>query len=486
MIIKEKTKIIALLVSALSGIVYLMVSSSTFRLGFPLDDAWIHQTYARNLATEGTWAFLAGQPSGGSTSPLWTVALALGHFLGVDFRIWSYSLGIALLGLIGIVSALWFQHRNPNLKHWIWVVPILLSIEWHLVWASVSGMETLALTLIVVFVFWILEIGLSSFFVGVVVGIGVWVRPGAITLMLPVVLLLLKRSSGKWDRVLRDLMRVTLGAALIILPYLRFNLLITGSIWPNTFYAKQAEYAILQQASIINRLLQQFAQPLVGLGFILLPGVILFARRRIRERSIYDLAPLLWIAAYLALYAYRLPVTYQHGRYAIPTIPILILFGLEGMLNWIELKSERTIMRFSSRAWMLLILPIALSFWILGFNAYADDVSIIETEMVESSRWIAQNTEPEALIAAHDIGALGYFGGREILDLAGLISPEVIPFIRDESRLRELLNIRDADYLMTFPNWYEALNADLVLIYQTGASFSPAAGGENMAIYRWP
>ncbi len=38
--------------------------------GFPLDDAWIHQVYARNLALHGQWAFVLGQPSAGSTSPL--------------------------------------------------------------------------------------------------------------------------------------------------------------------------------------------------------------------------------------------------------------------------------------------------------------------------------------------------------------------------------------------------------------------------------
>jgi len=480
------TNIIALFVSALSGIVYLIASSSTSRLGFPLDDAWIHQTYARNLASGGTWSFLAGQTSGGSTSPLWTLALALGDFLGLEPKFWSYALGIMLLGLIGIVSSLWFSQRNPNLKQWTWAVPVFLGLEWHLAWASVSGMETLAVTLIVLIVFWQLEVGASALVVGFVVGLGIWVRPGAITLLLPVALLEFKRSSGSWDRWLKEMLRVAVGSLLIILPYLAFNQVITGSIWPNTFYAKQAEYAILQQAPIFSRLLQQFSQPMVGLGIVLLPGVFLLVWRRIREGTFLDLTPLIWISAYLTLYAYRLPVTYQHGRYAIPTIPILLLFGLEGMLNWIELKSDRVFKRVLSRTWMLLLLPSALAFWFLGANAYAVDVSIIESEMVEPSRWIEQNTEPDALIAAHDIGALGYFGGREILDLAGLISPEVIPFIRDEIRLREYLDFREADYLMTFPNWYEALNADLVPIYQTEAPFSPAAGGENMAIYRWP
>ena len=43
--------------------------------GFPLDDAWIHQVYARNLGTRGEFAFFPGEPSAGSTSPFCTVHL---------------------------------------------------------------------------------------------------------------------------------------------------------------------------------------------------------------------------------------------------------------------------------------------------------------------------------------------------------------------------------------------------------------------------
>jgi hypothetical protein len=52
--------------------------------GFPLDDGWIHQTYARNLAEYGQWAYLPGTISGGSTSPLWTLLLSgfRGYHLG--------------------------------------------------------------------------------------------------------------------------------------------------------------------------------------------------------------------------------------------------------------------------------------------------------------------------------------------------------------------------------------------------------------------
>jgi hypothetical protein len=66
-----------------------------------------------------------------------------------------------------------------------------------------------------------------------------------------------------------------------------------------------------------------------------------------------------------------------------------------------------------------------------------------------------------------------------------LISPEVIPFIRDQEKLAEYLDHQDADYLMTFPEWYPELVRERKLLYITRGEFSLAVGGENMAVYRW-
>src|SRR5512142_1796501 len=90
-------------VVALGYVALAQVQNGAF--GFPLDDAWIHQVYARNLGTRGEFSFFVGQPSAGSTSPLWALLLAVGYALRIDFRIWTIALGIVCLGISALLAA---------------------------------------------------------------------------------------------------------------------------------------------------------------------------------------------------------------------------------------------------------------------------------------------------------------------------------------------------------------------------------------------
>ena len=142
----------ALAVVAIGVALYLLLAFARVQtLAFPLDDAWIHQTYARTFAQDGEWAYRPGTPSSGSTAPLWTVLLAVGYWLGVSPTLWTYGVGlgctVALILLGGWVSNALFASRTIAL----WTM-VALAAEWHLVWAGVSGMEiplyiALALTL---------------------------------------------------------------------------------------------------------------------------------------------------------------------------------------------------------------------------------------------------------------------------------------------------------------------------------------------------
>jgi arabinofuranosyltransferase len=464
---------------------YLAASKTLYGFGFPLDDAWIHQTYARNLACCGEWAFVPGDPSGGSTAPLWSLGLSLGHALGLGPLPSGYGLGMAAWLALAWCCAGWFALRNPGVARWPWVIGALVLVEWHLAWSAVSGMETLLFALLVVAVFVLLDARASWLAVGALVGLTVWVRPDALTLLLPVALHLGLRREDQGERGWRGAAWFVVGLALLIVPYFGFNAALAGSIFPSTLAAKTAEYASLRNAPFLQRLLQQMALPLVGLLAVLLPGMLVAAWRAGRGAQWTRLAPLAWAAAYLAAFALRLPVVYQHGRYAMPTIPVLLVLGMEGMSVWAQIQSPVPARRILSRVWSLTLPAVALIFWVLGARAYAQDVAIIETEMVAAARWIQGNTPTSARIAAHDVGALGYFGNRQILDMAGLTSEEAIPILRDEAALYDWLEKQGADYLMTFPSWYPWLTTQANIVFQTDGSYAPAAGGENMAIYSW-
>ena len=486
---RDRTRLaLCMAFAGLSAAGFLLFSERTSGMGFPLDDAWIHQTYARNLVKYGQWAFIPGHPSAGSTSPLWTLLSAMGYFLGVDPRAWSYLLGGVALGITAWVAGAWTRR---NLLHrswsgWGWACSVLVLVEWHMVWAALSGMETILLACLALIVLDAVDREQRKpFLIGALIGLGVWVRPDALTLVLPAALAIglrrrsLPRGAGK------DFAVVAAGIAVFLLPYLAFNFALSGALWPSTFYAKQAEYSILRSGSLALRFLRLLIPPAAGAGVVLLPGIILHAAALLRAREWWRLTPLVWAIAFLGLYAVRLPVDYQHGRYVMPVIPIMLGFGLAGYAGWAGMPALRRSHWVLTRAWGLSVAAVGAAFWLAGGQAYARDVGTIETEMVTSARWVAANTEPQALVAAHDIGALGYFAERPLLDLAGLVSPEVIPFLTDEPRLAAYLDERGADYLVTFPSTYPLLSGLGEVLFVTRGEFSPMQGGDNMVVYRW-
>src|SRR5579859_1664 len=86
--------VLILLAAAISIALYILTMHLVAgEAGFPLDDAWIHQTYARNLAQTGQWQYAPGVESAGSTSPLYTLLLTLGYILHVPHFAWTYLLG---------------------------------------------------------------------------------------------------------------------------------------------------------------------------------------------------------------------------------------------------------------------------------------------------------------------------------------------------------------------------------------------------------
>ncbi|MBZ0296288.1 MAG: hypothetical protein K8L99_27255, partial [Anaerolineae bacterium] len=212
-------------------------------------------------------------------------------------------------------------------------------------------------------------------------------------------------------------------------------------------------------------------------------------RQLISAKKAYPfyLLPVLWAVALILLYAARLPAPFQHGRYVIPALPSLLLSGIVGMLWLAEQGRQRLLVRVFSRALLVAAGLVFVYFaFIQGPTVYKRDVAIIEEEMVTSAHWIADHLPSDELLAVHDIGAVGYFAPRPILDIAGLVNPEVIPILYDEEGLYQFMQDRDARYLLAFPDQVPGDDVDdsrLCPIFTTEGESAPRAGGANMTLY---
>ncbi|MBN1439567.1 MAG: hypothetical protein JW929_09170 [Anaerolineales bacterium] len=458
--------------------------------GFPLDDAWIHQTYARSLAGGLGWSYAGGPQSAGSTSPLWTLLQVPAFWFSLPPKVWSSVLGIVLLAANAGLIGLWIRRIDRGASR---LAFFFCLAEWHLVWAALSGMET------VLFCTWISAIlflffpvhddrgGQSQFplaaaAMGALSGMGVWIRPEALLLTglagLAAAIQWRPVSAGKAAGYLA-------GAAMPIFLYAALEYSLNGRMLPNTYFVKTVEYTSLTSTTILIRLLQPWipllAGPIAVLAFFLPSGALGVLRGR---GAVWGL-PLLWAVAHLALYAVQLPATYQHGRYFIPVLPVLIAYGTVGGHRLWKKHSSAGAGRIAVRTLSISAAGLAAAFLWIGAGQFAEDVRLIESEMVAASVWIRDHMPPETVVAAHDIGALGFFGGRRILDLGGVTDLGAVNLLAGKISLREYLERGEADLLMTMPDFYPGELDSCTPLEGFSGGIPAAESSRRTRIYLW-
>jgi arabinofuranosyltransferase len=124
-------------------------------------------------------------------------------------------------------------------------------------------------------------------------------------------------------------------------------------------------------------------------------------------------------------------------------------------------------------------------------RTYAWNVDNINDMHVEMGKWLQQNTAADAVIATHDVGAIGYFSQRRLLDTAGLVTPGVLQYLQpgvvaDEGVLRYLQREKP-DYLVILPNWYPQLAQNTEFfepIYAITLQNNTIAAGSRMVVYK--
>ena len=418
---------------ALAGGVLLAAALMWPLRGYLTDDTFIHLQYARNVAAGHGLVFNLGERVYGCTSPLWVALLADAMSLGFDGLTAARALGVAAtLASIGLFLQLMRRTvRTPSLRAAATLA--WAGNAWMVRW-STSGMETplaVALTLAGFVAFtegeqW----GSRPMRTGALWALAALARPEAVLLLLLWGVFLLIEADNRDG--LRRLVFGTLAPVCVYGGWLLFARLYFGTFWPQTLVAKAAGGVGL--AYHAENLWRQVR--IVGATDGLLAAVLLlalvFGGRRMWPGVIpaQRLVPWAWVLALPALFSARgVPVL---SRYLLPVLPVL------GWLAW----------RAAERWWvgedpgparrrLAAVLATTLAALVLAQNlvVYRSRVlphvqsfsPALERSLVAWGRWFDRHTAADAVIATPDIGAIGYYGQRRIVDLAGLITPAMVP-----------------------------------------------------------
>ncbi len=474
--------------------------------GVPLDDAWIHFQFARNLARGDGFSFNPGQPTAGSTAPLWTLLLAGVYFVGGRFPVAGQILSAACF--LAALTASYVIAMQLTGSRWLaWLAGMIVAVNGRLVWAGLAALETClfaALSLLAIAVHLRNRANARYRPLTVVLfGLAALSRPeGYLLFALALADLTLgalrftsyeSRLTSHVSCLTFHVSRFTYSAflfAAIVAPYLIFSLKTGGHLLPNTYHAKTT-ISFLPDRDFLSVAARYLIldNPLL-LPFVLLGGLMLLKR-----------APLLslWSAGLPLAYAFLHTPLYQHGRYLMPLIPCNAVLGAVGLLEaWRIVRRHRLLAGFICRtraveplrtlAALLIIIGTA---WRLPYMAsqYAYNVEEINRMHVALGYWLAEHTSPDAFVALNDIGAIAYISGRPVVDLAGLVTPEVVPLLRmpdRDAQLAGFLAERNVEYVVIFPNWFPGLAANPALepVYQVTLEHRTITGGETMVVYQ--
>lgn len=466
---------IAVLTIALTVTYLISASSANGYHGFPLDDPWIHLTFAKNLAEYGSFSYYKNEMStAGSTSPIYTIILAAGFLITKNEMVLSYVLGIFFLVFAGIwfyrLSS--FEFKKENIFA-ILCTGIFIVDKWMNFIAD-SGMETtmfIFLLIATVYAYKKRQAVATAVFAGLIL----WTRPDGTAFLGALVLDYLWRVYlAKKDKSIQlfskqELYKIIGIFAGIIIIYFGMNLKLSGSILPNTFNAKLTYYAPefrSRSAFLQGEVWDYFtagAYGIVMFGFAI--AVLKFIFDTIKQKYNPNFVYIVFAFALVFIYWYKMPYAHRFGRYLMPIIPFMILASMTGFREAARMIASYFKSRQIANGFNILAVAAIIFFGLQNYfdnkKSFAEECKYINDRQVVAAKWIRENTKETDIIGTHDVGAIAFYSQRKIVDVAGLVTPELINKLHDENYveyMREYLKKSGVSYLAFLREWYRVVN----------------------------
>lgn len=471
--------------------------SANSGFGFPLDDSWIHLQFARNLHDYGAFSYYKNEmTTAGSTSPLYTILLAIGFFFTSNEFLLSYTFGIVSLVIAAYVFYKLVLLLYENNYFLAVGAVLLLILEPRLQWIAISGMETtlfIALLLAVLYFYY----SKKTIAFGIASGLLLWARPEAVILFAVIAfdifynVIIVKHESSKkrtdlsvWHDFLW-LKKSAIYAAVLVVAYVLLNLYLSGSIFPNTYAAKLKYYS----GSNPNYLKAVFH--FLTDGHFFLPSIFFVVSfstilwKLWNRQKILLLVPFLWSLMFFIAYWKNLPMLFQNGRYIIPLLPYFLLISIGGLIIALDLAKHKIQFlakkKFYETFIVLLSLIVILQFvnkTLQVENSHAKFCRYINDRHVKTAMWLRDNLTKDAIVATHDIGAIAFYSGKRVVDMVGLVSPEMIKNLMNADSLLAFMKKNKVTHVATLQTWFPIVNNNP--IFQTDPEYP-----EVMEVYKF-
>jgi len=443
---------------------------------FPVDDAWIHLNYARNLADHHAWTYFPGDhTTTGSTAPLFTMLEALAFQLTRNEFVIGLSLGLAGYALFLAVLARWAGKRLGH-AGWAALAVGVVACDGRFGMLAASGMETSLFLagIALAFLAWTSENAITT---ALALGITTWIRPEA--------LLLAGVFAIDAGLTRREPRHARIGLAVLVLlvaGYAVFNFVTGGAAFPNTLAAKSAYYAGRGLATFLREdVAATFAAAWAALLPLALVRGLVLLRRAWSRQATGSLAEIGWTVALPLAYAFVLPFSHRFNRYLVPALPALAVAGVAAVRATVEwLKTHGVRSRFAGPVLAVALLGAQGGYFEYSLSEYGAIARYTAERQVQAGRWLAVNTPRSAVVATHDVGAIAFYSGRRIVDMVGLVSPEVVPHLRRPDYLAWLASDFDrhgVTHLAVLDEWQPVDNETPI--------FEASPEPEVLHVYRW-
>jgi hypothetical protein len=415
------------------------------RLIAPIDDAYIHLQYGREIGEGHFFQYDPGdRVSTGASSFLY--ALLLGAAYAIGFRGQSFlpfAVGVGVVSVAWTAAATYLMGRRlMGRKAGLWA-GTLVALSGPLLWGATSGMEVglVALLITGTLLCYLREAPGRRFGWTPVLGaLLALARPeGMILAVLVCVGMNVTIIRGPWSRGMttaRGLLALVwswlpLAASAGQLLYFQAT---TGTFAANGIQAKSYlnNHPLLYGLQFVDQTItnlrvflgvfsgistQGYTFPGALLFFVLGVAYLVLARPQWRTFGLMSgLGFLCVVAAVSTLDSAQ----QQNLRYIQPFLPMFILLaviGVFGLASAIANNHARRALAHGTLAFALLMSAVAVPKWAVRLGQQA---ATIRDSQVSMASWIRDNLPPNAVVGVKDVGAVAYFGGHRVIDLIGL------------------------------------------------------------------